>query len=93
MKIAMELAREEAIEAKQQKERINKLNAQKQKVEGEMRLESLAEEKEEDAKVKVQIVDMIHAQRHQAAEKVEDVKKDNRRIRDEIHQEISEALQ
>ena len=36
---------------------------------------------------------MIHAQRHQAAEKVEDVKKDNRRIRDEIHQETSEALQ
>ena len=56
-------------------------------------MEALEEEKAEDKKVKLQLVDMIHAQRHQVAEKVEEVKQDNRKVRDEIHQEITEALQ
>ncbi len=37
-------------------------------------MEALEEEKAEDKKVKLQLVDMIHAQRHQVAEKVEEVK-------------------
>ena len=38
-------------------------------------------------------MEVIHNQRETAAEKVQDVKVENKRIRDEIHAEITEALE
>ena len=59
MKIEMELAREEAIEAKDHKVKSNYYLAQKVKLEGEQKLEKLKKEIEEDLQVKSQIVEMI----------------------------------
>ena len=67
--------------------------AEKIKVEGEIKLHGLAKEKEEDLEVKKEIVELVHDQRGQAANEVEKNKADKKAVRDQMNQEITEALQ
>ena len=69
-KIEMEMAREEAIEAREKKAKANQVQATKIKIEGEQKLLGLEKEKQEDLEVKKEIVDLVHDQRGVAAEKV-----------------------
>ena len=62
MKVEMELLREEAIEAKQNKLEENHLHAQKLKVEGEIRMDQLEQEKAEDMVVKKELIEAIQEQ-------------------------------
>lgn len=80
------------MESKNQQFKNNQLTVAKMKVESEIKLDQLDDEKKEDLKVKTELVEAIQDQRYIAAEKVQEVKQDKKKIRDEINTEITEAL-
>lgn len=92
-KIEMEMAWEEAIEARQSKTKQNQLLVQKEKLTSEQLLAELEKEKEEDLKVKEELVGAIHDQWNMAQDKVQEAKVEKRKIRDEVNQELQDAFQ
>ncbi|CAI2385508.1 unnamed protein product [Moneuplotes crassus] len=91
-KIEMELARHEAIEVKKQKHKENQFNAAKMKVEADMREDQRHHEKVIDQENKKELISMIHDQRVVAGDEKEKIVQKNKEIRDQVHEEISEAL-
>ena len=91
-KIEMELARAEAIEARKHKYKENKFNAAKMKVEAEIREDQRVHEKKVDHEVKKDLISKIHDQRHVAGEEKEKIVQKNKETRDQVHEEISQAL-
>ncbi len=66
-----------------------------QKIKAEMDIK-LAEKEvkvKEDWAKKKEVVETVQAQKDNAAREIEKVKEENRRIRDEINKELSEAMQ
>jgi hypothetical protein len=92
-KIEMELARQEAIDAKEHKFRENRLNAEKMKVEVEIREDIRKAEKEVDIEIKKDLISKVQDQRVVAEDEKDKVKQKNKDIRDKVHQEINEALE
>ena len=91
-KIEMELARNEAIEAKEHKLKENKYNASKMKVESQIREDQRVVEKQVVLEVKKDLITKVQDQRLVAEDEVEKNKIKKKEIRDQIHQEISDAL-
>lgn len=91
-KIEMELARAEAIEAKNHKLKENKYNASKMKVESQIREDHRVQEKEIDHLIKKDLISKVQDQRLVAEDEVEKNKLKKKEIRDQVHEEISAAL-
>lgn len=92
-KIEMELARENAIMAQEQKAHENKVQAKRMKESANERLEEREKNNQELFAKKIDIVEKVHAHRDKASEAVETMKEENRALRDQINREITEALQ
>lgn len=88
----MELARAEAIEAKEHKLKENHYNASKMKVESQIREDLRLHEKAVDIEVKKDLISKVQDQRLVAEDEVERFKLKNKEVRDQIHEEISQAL-
>ena len=89
----MEMTREEAIEAQKRKEKENHLLVSKIKEEMTIALIHREEEKKEDWQKKKEVVEQVQSQKDNAAYEMERVKEENRRIRDEVNRELTEAIQ
>lgn len=92
-KIEMELAREAAMQAQEQKQRENQLVVAKMKAEMEIKFVEKEEKQKEDWQKKKETVETVLSQKENAAREMEKVKEEKRRIRDEVNKELSEALQ
>lgn len=88
----MELARAEAIEAKEHKLTENKYNASKMKVESQIREDQRQYEKEVTHQVKKELISKVQDQRLVAEEEIEKSKLKKKEVRDQIHKEINEGL-
>lgn len=91
-KIEMELARHEAIEAKEHKLKENMYNASKMKVESQIREDQRQSEKQVVLEVKKDLIVKVQDQRLVAEDEVEKNKQKKKEVRDQIHQEIHDAL-
>lgn len=92
-KIEMEMAREEAMEAQKRKEKENRLVVAKIKEEKGIKFIELEEQNKEDFVKKKEVVEAVLSQKDNALKEMEKVKEDNRKIRDEVNRELTEALQ
>lgn len=92
-KIEMELAREQAILAQEIKAQENAINAKNMKVAANVRQDEREKNLQEEFEKRVQTVEQVHSQQHKASEAKEELKQDNREIRNVINKEITEALQ
>lgn len=92
-KIEMELAREEAMEAQKRKEKENQLLVAKIKEEKGIALIYREEEKKEEFLKRKEVVEQVQSQKDNALLEMEKVKDDNRKIRDEVNRELTEAMQ
>ena len=88
----MEMTREEAIEAQKRKEKENHLLVSKIKEEMTIALIHREEEKKVDWQKKKEVVEQVQSQKDNAAYEMERVKEENRRIRDEVNRELTEAI-
>ena len=68
MKIEMELSREQAILAQQQKEHENKVNAKQMKIESNTRLDEREKNLKEEFHKREKIVEQVHSQKDKAFE-------------------------
>ena len=93
MKIEMEMAREQAMEAQKRKEKENRLVVAKIKEEKEIKFIELEEQVKEDFVKKKEVVEAVLSQKDNALREMERVKEDNRKIRDEVNRDLTEALQ
>ena len=91
-KIEMELAREEAILARERKEKenhqlVNKMRDEMDKMmeEREINLQEIIDQKKE-------VIQQVHNNKEAAAEQVALKQADNKRVRDEVHRDLQEAL-
>lgn len=91
-KIEMELSREEAILAQQQKTHENRVAARNMKVEAHKRNDEREKNLKEDFDKKIVVVEQVHSQKDKAAEAVSKMKAENRELRDQINKEINDAL-
>lgn len=91
-KIEMELSREQAILAQQQKEHENKLNAKEMKIESHNRLDEREKNLKEEFEKREKIVEQVHSQKDKASEAQESMKIQKREIRDQINKDITDQL-
>lgn len=91
-KIEMELARAEAIHAREHKTTENKFNAAKMKVQAQIRDDQRQHEKLVTHEAKQELISMIQDQRVCAEDEKEKVVQKNKEVRDQVHQEINQAL-
>ena len=92
-KIEMELAREQAILAQEQKAHENRVNAKNMKIESHNRLDEREKNLKEEYDKKVKIVEQVHTQDDKAHEAMEKMKAENRELRNQINKEMAEAMQ
>lgn len=92
-KIEMELAREAAMEAQEQRQRENHLLVAKLKAEMDIKFDEKDAKQKEDFLKKKEVVETVLSQKDNALREMERVKEENRRIRDEVNKELAEALQ
>ena len=88
----MELAREEAILAREKKEQENNQLVAQMRIEADKRDVERSENKAGDLQRRKSIIEMVHENKEAAAEQVELKKLENKKVRDEVHLEIKEAL-
>ena len=63
------------------------------KIESNIRLDEREKNLNEEFEKRKNIVEQVHSQKDKAAEAVEEMKNQNREIRDQINKEINDALQ
>jgi len=80
-KIEMELCREQAIIAQEQKALENKINAKNMKIESHTRLDEREKNLKEEYEKRVVTVDQVHSQKDKAAESISAMKAENRELR------------
>ena len=88
----MELAREEAIAARERKEKENMQLVGKMRHEMDIMMDRREEEMNEILVQKKEVIDQVHANKDAAAEQVILKQQDNKAIRDEVHRDLQEAL-
>ena len=88
----MELAREEAMEAQKRKEKENKFLVAKMKEEKEIKFIERDEQIKEEFQKKKEVIEQVQSQKDNAVLEMVRVKEENRRIRDEVNRELTEAL-
>jgi len=93
MKIEMELCREEAMKAQQNKMKQNHVNAEKMKVQRDRREVQMHADKQEDHEKKAAIVEVIHEQKDNAMIEMQRVRHKNKEIRDDVNREITQMMQ
>lgn len=91
-KIEMELAREQAILAQELKAQENAINAKNMKIQANVRLDEREKNLQEEFEKRQLTVEQVHSQQHKASEAKEELKQDNRDIRNAINKDITEAL-
>lgn len=92
-KIEMELAREEAVEALQQKVKENQLVAAKLKEESQLKSLQKIEDQKKELEEKKQLVNEVYESRANIVAEKEKVKSKNKQIKEELQKEIQEAIQ
>lgn len=84
----MELAREEAILARERNEQQNHALVVHMHQEADKRADERQTNAKEDLLRRKDIISMVHDNKEAAAEQVELKKQDNKKIRDEVHRDI-----
>ena len=88
----MELAREEAIAARERKEKENMQLVGKMRHEMDIMMDRREEEMNEILVQKKEVIAQVQANKDAAAEQVVLKQQDNKAIRDEVHRDLQEAL-
>ena len=91
-KIEMELAREEAILARENKEKENHLLVNKMRHEMDVMMDEREIKLQEVMNAKKEVIAQVHSNKEAAAEQVAIKQADNKALRDEVHREVQEAL-
>ena len=91
-KIEMELAREQAILAREMNEQENRHLVNKMRIESDKRNDEIEVNIEKELDKKKDVIALVHANRDAAANEVQAKKDDNKAIRDEVHRDLQEAL-
>ena len=87
-KIEMELAREQAILAREMNEQENRQLVNKMRIESDKRNDEIEKNIEEDLDKKKEVIALVHANRDAAANEVQAKKDENKAIRDEVHRDL-----
>lgn len=91
-KIEMELAREEAILARERKEEENHQLVNKMRVDMDKMMQQRENDLEEVMAYKKDMIAQVHSNKEAAAEQVVLKKQQNKEIRDEVHRDLQEGL-